>query len=209
MIEEGSWVVEPGREIDGQESAADAQNVTNEPKLCDDMLNTETGVRVEVTADSGCHSGLDTVRTNPTLEEVSSQLSGGVSSRLLVVSCSDEAGAERVALPGLEVEQPTSAAQGRNLTNEAKFCDDVFNTENKGDLEVTANSGFDSGLDTGRTKPELEEDSSQLLVVSCLKTEAGGGDVGGVIRPPEVGDGGAAGERGGVGGRESAGPGGD
>ena len=69
----------------------------------------------------------------------------------------------------------------------------MFNTENKGDIEVTADSGFDPGLDTVRTKPELEEDSSQLLVVSCLKTEAGGGDVGGVIRPPEVGDGGAPG----------------
>ena len=103
---------EPGREIDGQECATEAQNITNEPKLCDDVITTENGVRVEVTADSGCHSGLDTVRTDPTLEEVSSQLSGGVSSRLLVVSCSDEAGAERVALPGLEVEQPTNAVRG-------------------------------------------------------------------------------------------------
>ena len=117
----------------------------------------------------------------------------GVSGQLLVVSCLEDSGADCVALPGLDVDQPECGGRRQNVTNEAKFCDDVFNTENKGDIEVTADSGGDSGLDTGRTKPELEVDSSQLLVVSCLKTEAGGGDVVVVARPPEVGDGGAAG----------------
>ena len=49
---------EPEREVDGPECATEAQNITNEPKLRDDVLNTENGVHVEVTADSGSDSDL-------------------------------------------------------------------------------------------------------------------------------------------------------
>ena len=58
--------------------------------------------------------------------------------------------------PGIMVGHLAGAAAARgegNSTNEANFDDDVIISQNKEAVEVVANSGVDSGLDTRRTKP--------------------------------------------------------
>ena len=46
-------------------SGEECQNATNEPKISDDVLSLQYKDSVEVTADLGGESGLDTIRTNP------------------------------------------------------------------------------------------------------------------------------------------------
>jgi hypothetical protein len=46
-------------------AAAECENVTNEPKVDDDVITTQHDKSIEVVADSGALAGLDTAQTNP------------------------------------------------------------------------------------------------------------------------------------------------
>ena len=99
---------------------------------------------------------------------------------MVIVSCQLYGGHGGAASDVTErdVDHPGIAAERPNVTNEAKFYDDVIGAQIPEIVDVAASSGGDLGIDALRTKPKSADVSSRLLVVSCLKEEAGGGDVG-------------------------------
>ena len=116
------------------------------------------------------------------LEDCDDEELGLVSGSLLVVSGSkaEARGGDvgGVGLPERGADQPESAVEEQEVTNEAKFYDDVIGAQIPEIVDVAASSGGDLGIDALRTKPKFGDVSSRLLVVSCLKEEAGGSDVG-------------------------------
>ena len=117
------------------------------------------------------------------LEDCDDEELGLVSGSLLVVSGSkaEARGGDvgGVGLPERGADQPESAVEEQEVTNEAKFYDDVIGAQIPEIVDVAASAGGDLGIDALRTKPKWDEVSCQLLVVSCLKEKRAGASWGG------------------------------